>query len=175
MTKNEPDSPKGQLLIKGDRTTIIFRRTLHHPPAVVWQAITDPAELKHWLMCSYAKIDGRTGGDLEMIAGPSQFHVKGKILKWDPPHVFEHEWKVEPVAEMPRGENAIFRYELTRENGSTILKVTYRQLTRRTAAGFLPGTHVLLHRLESQLAKEQLPDWMTEFQKACTDYPAWDE
>jgi hypothetical protein len=84
-----------------------------------------------------------------MVAGPAQFHVKGKILTWQPPRVFEYEWKVSPVPEMPRGEDFIFRYELTQQEGSTLLTITYRHITKQTAYGFAPGTHVLLDRLRS--------------------------
>jgi hypothetical protein len=114
-----------------------------------------------------------TGGTIEMIAGPAQFHVKGKILTWDPPRIFEYEWKVSPVPEMPRGEDAIFRYELTPHEGSTLLTVTYRHIAKQTAYGFAPGTHVLLDRLEAQLDKESLPDWMTRFTEARSLYPGW--
>jgi uncharacterized protein YndB with AHSA1/START domain len=167
------ESRRGRMIVEGEHATITFRRTLHHPPELVWQAITDPDELKGWLMCSSAKIDGRTGGSVEMVSGPKQFHVKGKILMWDPPHVYEHEWKVGSVSEMPQGENAVFRYELTRKANSTILTVTYRRLTSRTASGFTPGTHVLLDRLEAQLDSKPLPDWMTRFEEARSYYPAW--
>jgi len=119
MLGEESEFRKGRLTVEGEYATIMFRRILHHPPELVWQAITDPDELKGWLMCSFAKIDGRTGGTVEMVSGPKQFHVKGKILAWDPPNVYEHEWKVSPVAEMPQGEDAVFRYELTRTGGST--------------------------------------------------------
>jgi uncharacterized protein YndB with AHSA1/START domain len=166
------ESRTGRLIVQGERATIIFTRILHHSPESVWQAITDPVELKEWLFCSNAKIDGRAGGRIEMIAGPSQFQIKGKILIWEPLRVFEHEWKVDPISDMPQGENAIFRYELIPEGNSTVLTVTYRQLTRRTASGFAPGTHVLLDRLEAQLDKQPLPDWMIRFQAARSYYPA---
>jgi uncharacterized protein YndB with AHSA1/START domain len=174
MTTDKADrSRKGQVLVEGDYATITFQRTLRHAPELVWEAITNPRELKEWLMCSSATIEGRTGGTIEMVAGPAQFHVKGKILTWDPPRVFEYEWKVSPVPEMPRGEDAIFRYELTQQEGSTLLTVTYRHITKQTAYGFAPGTHVLLDRLEAQLDEESLPDWMTRFTEARRLYPGW--
>ena len=77
------------------------------------------------------------------------------------------------VPEMPRGEDAIFRYELTPQEGYTLLTVTYRHIAKQTAYGFAPGTHVLLDRLEAQLNKEPLPDWMTRFTEARRLYPGW--
>jgi uncharacterized protein YndB with AHSA1/START domain len=167
------DRPRtGQVTIDGDHATIVFKRLLKHRPELVWDAITNPSELAEWLMCSSATIDGRVGGTLDMVAGPAQFHVTGKVLAWDPPRVFEHEWKVAPVAPMPQGEDAVFRYELTPQGADTLLTVTYQRLTRNTAAGFAPGSHVLLDRLEAQLAKQEMPSW-SRFEELRALYPEW--
>jgi uncharacterized protein YndB with AHSA1/START domain len=167
------ETRKGMVLIEGGHAEITFKRILHHAPALVWEALTDPKELKEWLMVSSAKIDARTGGTIEMVSGPAQYLVKGKILTWDPPKVFEHEWKVAPVPEMPAGQNAVFRYELTPQGSSTLLTVTYRKITEAVARGFAPGTHVLMDRLEAQLNGEALPSWMTRFNEIRSLYPEW--
>lgn len=163
----------GEVFIEGDHATIVFKRVLRHRPELVWDAITNPTELAGWLMCSSARIDGRVGGTVDMVAGPAQFHVSGKVLTWDPPRVFAHEWKVAPVPPMPQGEDAVFRYELTPEGDHTLLTVEYRRMTRNTAAGFAPGTHVLLDRLEAQLGKQAMPSWMPRFEELRALYPQW--
>ena len=170
---NTPPDRHGQVTTEGDYATIVFKRVLRHSPENIWAAITNPEDLKQWLFRSSAKIEGRTGGRLEMVAGPAQFHVTGEILVWDPPRVYEHEWKVKPVDAMPQGENAIFRYELTPQGGTTLLTVTYRRLTINTARGFAPGGHVLLDRLEAQLDGESLPNWMPRFHELMANYPGW--
>lgn len=169
----DDESRKGQVSIEGDYATIVFKRTLQHAPELVWKAITDPKELEEWLMCSSARIDGRPGGSIEMVSGPAQFHVRGNILTWEPPRIFEYEWKVEPVPEMPFGEDAIFRWELIPQAGSTRVLVTYRNITRRTANGFAPGAHVLLDRLEAQMDHNPLPGWTSRFVEIQSLYPAW--
>jgi uncharacterized protein YndB with AHSA1/START domain len=174
MSINSVDETrKGQLIIAGDHATIVFKRLLRHSPERVWEAITNPADLKEWLFCSRATIDGRTGGSIDMVSGPAQFHATGKILTWDPPRVYEHEWNVAPVPPMPNGENAIFRYELAPQGGHTLLTVTYQRLTAQTARGFAPGTHVLLDRLEAQLGGQPLPQWMPRFEELMALYPQW--
>jgi uncharacterized protein YndB with AHSA1/START domain len=174
MTLDSNDkSRKGQVIIEGDYATIVFKRLLRHAPERVWDAITNPVELKEWLMCSSAKIDGRAGGTVEMVSGPAQFHVTGKILMWKPPHVYEHEWKVAPGTQMPHGEEAVFHYELVPQGNDTLLTVTYRRLSRQTAGGFAPGTHVLLDRLEAQLDKKSLPQWMPRFEELRLLYNEW--
>ncbi len=166
---------------RDDTATLVFERILHHSPEHVWEAISTPEGLEDWLMCVEAKIDGRVGGTIETVSGPPRYRSTGKILAWDPPRLLEYEWKVAPVPEMPRGEDAVFRYELTRirpsergEGGdATRLLVVYRRITKQTAPGFLPGLHAFLDRLEAQLDGKPLPDWMTRFTEARSQYPGW--
>jgi uncharacterized protein YndB with AHSA1/START domain len=166
-------SGKGRLIVDGATATLIFTRILEHKPEQVWDAIATPEGLSGWLMATDVRIDGRTGGAVEMVSGPGRYRSKGAILNWDPPHLFEYEWNVAPVPEMPLGEHAIFRYELTPQQGSTLLTVTYRRITRQTASGFLPGLHALLDRLEAQLARQPLPDWESRFAELLAAYPEW--
>jgi hypothetical protein len=105
--------------------------------------------------------------------GSGPVSVDGEDPALEPPRVFEYEWKVAPVPEMPLGENAVFRYELTPRGGSTLLTVTYRRITAGTARGFLPGLHAFLDRLEAQLEGAPLPDWMTRFTELLGQYPEW--
>lgn len=165
--------PKGTLLDEGDFATLAFRRVYPHRPEHVWAAIATPEGLREWLMCTHAVIDGRAGGRIELRSGPPGYHSTGKVLVWDPPRVFEYEWNVAPVPEMPQGEQAIFRYELQPEGDGTRLLVTYRRITRRTAGGFLPGVHAFLDRLEAQLAGRPLPDWLARFGALRAQYPEW--
>lgn len=164
---------KGSLLVEGEHATLEFRRFYPHPIALVWEAISTPEGLREWLLCSYAKIDGRVGGTIELISGPSRYHSSGKILAWEPPRLLEYEWNVAAVPEMPRGERAIFRYELATRDGGTELWVRYQRITRETARGFLPGLHAFLDRLEAQLAGQPLPDWLARFAELQTSYPEW--
>src|SRR6185437_8407844 len=101
----------------------------------LWDAISTPEGLRGWLLCTHAVIDGRGGGRIEMVSGPAGYHSSGTILVWDPPRVLEYEWNVAAVPEMPRGERAIFRFELEADGDSTRLLVVYRHITRATARG----------------------------------------
>lgn len=175
MKRSLNQSHKGEVNFEGEFANIVFQRVLPHPSAVVWNAITNPDEMKHWLMCSTAKIDARAGGQLELVSGPAQFHVTGRVLAWTPPELFEHEWKVAPVGPMPKGESAVFRYELVGRTASTLLTVTYRHLTKGTALGFAPGTHVLLDRLEAQIDGKALPEWLPRFAEVRNFYPGWEK
>jgi uncharacterized protein YndB with AHSA1/START domain len=166
--------PKGTRLDSDAFATLTFRRVYGHSPERVWDAIATPEGLRGWLMCTHALIEGHAGGRIELISGPARYHSTGRILVWQPPRVLEYEWNVAPVSEMPKGEHAIFRYELTPEGDSTHVLVTYRQISRATAGGFLPGLHAFLDRLEAQLDHRALPDWMQRFEELRAEYPAWD-
>ncbi len=164
--------PLGQVIVEGNYATISFERHFPHPPEVVWAAITEPEQLAKWYMTK-ARIEGKTGGIIDFWAGPSQFHVTGRILVWNPPNVFEHEWNVEPRPELPKGEHAVIRWELAPVGDETVLKLTHRHLTRQTSMGFAPGTHAFLDRLEAHLNKTSLPDWRKRVEEMRSSYPHW--
>ncbi|MQA95698.1 MAG: hypothetical protein GEV11_13985 [Streptosporangiales bacterium] len=104
-------------------------------------------------------MDPREGGLIETTAGPPPApeetkRVTGRILVWDPPHVFEHEWRGRLS-----GDNVV-RYELTADGEhATILDFTHRGLSVANTRGWVPGTHAFLDRLAAHLASEPLPDW----------------
>jgi uncharacterized protein YndB with AHSA1/START domain len=163
----------GTLVDDGEYATLTFRRVYPHQVEHVWDAIATPAGLRNWLMCTHAVIEGRIGGRIELVSGPAGYHSTGKILSWAPPHLLEYEWNIAPLPEMPRGERAIFRYELTPDGDSTDMLVTYRRITTQTARGFLPGLHAFLDRLEAQLDRRAQPEFIQRFSELRAEYPEW--
>lgn len=170
-----PSSPEhlGSVELDAERATLSFRRFFPHPPTDVWAALTEPAQLEEWSMTK-GTVDGRPGGSIDFISGPSRFHVTGRILHWDPPRVFEYEWKVAPRTELPHGEDAVVRWELVPEGAGTRLSVTYRGLHRRTGLGFAPGLHAFLDRLDAQLDERPLPNWIQRVDELRPRYPPWE-
>lgn len=164
----------GTLTFVGEYATLAFERRIPHPVQVVWEALTEPEHLARWYMTK-AVIDGRTGGSIDFRIGPAQLHVTGRILVWDPPHVFEYEWKVKPWGRMPKGEDAIVRWELRPEGEETVLTLTHRNLTRRSALGAAPATHVVLERLVAQLAGQPFEDFRERVAQVQGQYPAREE
>jgi uncharacterized protein YndB with AHSA1/START domain len=165
--------PKGTLHEDGEHATLVFRRVYRHAIEHVWDAISTPEGLREWLLCTHAEIGGRVGARIELVSGPAAYRSTGTILAWDPPRLLEYEWNVAPVPEMPRGERAIFRYELTPAGDATEVVVTYRRITMQTARGFLPGLHAFLDRLEAQLDGLPLPDWLQRFGELRAVYTEW--
>ena len=164
---------KGTLAVEGEHATLVFHRVYPHRVEHVWDAISTPEGLSGWLLAAEARIEGRVGGRIEMVSGPAAYRSTGEILAWEPPRLLEYEWNVGPVPEMPRGERAIFRYELTPDDDRTILVVTYRRITTQTARGFLPGLHAFLDRLEAQLDGRAMPDFVQRFGALMAEYPEW--
>ncbi len=166
----------GDVTFDGDFARLHYQRRLDHPPAKVWAAITEPSQIKQWLMASSVTTDACVGGTLETVAGPSQIHSIGKILTWDPPRVYEYEWNVQPLPEMPTGERSLIRWVLAPiDGGGTLLTLTHSRLSRPSAAGFAPGWHAFLDRLVAQIAGEPLPEWMPRFQELFAAYPGLDK
>jgi uncharacterized protein YndB with AHSA1/START domain len=108
-----------------------------------------------------------------MVSGPARMHWTGRILTWDPPRVFEYEWKIAPRDVLPNGEDTVVRWELAPEGAGTVLTLLHVKLSKPTALGFAPGTHVLLDRLEAQLAGAPLPAWQARYDDVKDLYPAW--
>lgn len=161
---NPNPKTNGTVTIEGEHATIKYERRLSHPREVVWKAITDPKELVVWFK-QRAVIDGRSGGTIDVVNEISQFHATGRILTWDPPHVFEAEWHITPRPELPGGEpDAVIRWELIHDGESnTLLTCTFSHLTKPTASNFAPGQHAYLDRLDAHLNGEVLPDWIERF------------
>jgi uncharacterized protein YndB with AHSA1/START domain len=159
--------PNGFISVEGRVATLTFKRRLQHPIEEVWSAITDPEQRADWFGATV--VDGRTGGTIEMVAeGPpvsrEQRTIKGRILVWDPPRVFEHEWN------QPLVEKSIVRYELAAEGDATILTFTHRGLSLPNAQGYISGTHAFLDRLAAQLHGAELPDWRQRFAEVQQTY-----
>jgi uncharacterized protein YndB with AHSA1/START domain len=145
--------------VEGDRATLVLRRFLPHPPNVVWRAITEPEQIRQWELTT-AKVDGRPGGTVDLVTGASMVHATGRILTWDPPRVYEHEWNVaKEEARGPADEQSVVRWELTPREGGTLLVLTHRGLKRKTAGVFRHGLPGFLDRLEALLDGRPLPDW----------------
>ena len=153
---------QGQLVVKGDYAILTFERRLPYPVEAVWSAITDPVHRNQWM--GQTTIDPREGGVIEMVPTgppqpPEQKTMSGRILVWDPPHVFEHEWNQRIV------EASVVRYELHPDGDGTVLRFTHRGLGVPSARGFLPGTHAFLDRLQAYLAGEPLPNWAQRYRE----------
>ena len=90
----------------GDTWTLVLVRTLRHPPARVWQALTDPAELREWAPFDVDRNLGAVGtAKLTTVGAPTLHITEGDITRADAPSLLEFtwggnemRWELEPVA-----------------------------------------------------------------------------
>jgi uncharacterized protein YndB with AHSA1/START domain len=120
----------------GEKWTLILVRELRHSPEKVWQALTDPAQLREW---APFEADGSldtvgTTVKLTTVGAPTPHVSETTVTRADAPKVLEYNW----------GDHDI-RWELEAFGGGTRLTAHYR--TRR-------GLH--LRRLQVTLSAAKI-------------------
>ena len=139
----------GLLEVGEEKASMTFRRQLRHPIEAVRAAITDQKQLERWFVAKVRRQDA-PGGALEMEQ-PNGVLATGRVLEWNPPRAYEHEWNLPPGPGHPGGEASIVRWELSPREGGTLLVITHRRLSRPTEETFVRGFKVFLDRLSAQL------------------------
>ncbi|HEY0000448.1 MAG TPA: SRPBCC family protein [Actinoplanes sp.] len=93
MSFNPGPAGDARVVPAGDRWTLIFIRDLRHPPAVVWTALTDPAELDRWAPFAAPHDLGKTGETtLTMVDGDERVDLPATVLRAEPPVLLEYTW-----------------------------------------------------------------------------------
>ncbi len=125
----------------GDRWTLIFIRELRQPPAVVWQALTDPAELDQWAPFTAARDLSRTGDTtLTMVDGDQRDDLPGTVLRAEPPTLLEYTW----------GDDRL-RWELAAAGGGTRLTLRHTLADQGIEAQVATGWHICVAVLQHHL------------------------
>src|SRR5712672_4012824 len=77
----------------GEKWTLILVRELRHPPAKVWQALTDPTQLREWApfdadrsLASVGPISLSTGGT------PTPVISETHVTRAETPKLLEYQW-----------------------------------------------------------------------------------
>ncbi|MDB5103694.1 MAG: ATPase [Fibrobacteres bacterium] len=165
-------NPRGNVIAKDGKAAIAFERRIPHPIAEVWEAITEPEDLGAWL--GPAQVEGGPGGRVILEAGPHHMplemrRTEGRILEWDPPRLFEFEWRQKLI------EHSTVRFELSPDgDGATLLKLTHRWVSVDNANGFAPGWHAFLDRLAAHMEGAEIPEWQDRYGEVASLYGgAW--
>ena len=85
---------KARVQKDGEKWTLVLVRELRHPPAKVWEAITDPAQLREWAPFD---ADGNLGAagttvKLTTVGAPTPQVSETKVTRADPPKMLEYNW-----------------------------------------------------------------------------------
>ncbi len=83
----------------GEKWTLILVRDLRHSPEKVWQALTDPAQLREWAPFD---VDGslRTVGTVKLTWVGTPTPLETRVTRADAPRVLEYNdtrWELEAV------------------------------------------------------------------------------
>ncbi len=135
-----------------DGATVRFERHFPSPPADVWRALTEPAELAEWL--SDASVDLRVGGAIQVRFDDGT--MNGVITDLEPERVLAYSWH--------EGEDreSHVRWDVSASDSGTVLRLTHVKLAPQSASGFGGGWHHHLDRLEGVVAGHPLEwSWKT--------------
>ncbi|WP_199444324.1 SRPBCC family protein [Umezawaea beigongshangensis] len=113
-----------------------MERHLRHPPEKVWSALTDPEHIGRWYPFPAVELDLREGGKVGFDAGDGST-FEGVITEVDPPKVFAF-----------REEDDLLRFEITPEEGGTLLVFSHTFDDRPASASNASGWTDCLDALE---------------------------
>jgi len=145
------------ITVEAGYATLEFRRFLRHSPSEIWEALTKPELIRQWFLTE-VRAQERVGGKIDLETGPDRVHATGRIRAWDPPRLYEYEWNTSDKNHPFPGERSVIRWELTPRGEGTLLVLTHRDLTTRTARVFGHGIPAFLDRLEALLDGRPLGD-----------------
>ena len=126
---------------EGDTWTLVLVRQLPHPPTKVWQALTDPAQLREWAPFDADRNLGTTGPvKLTTVATPAPNISETSVKRAEAPTLLEYSW----------GGNDI-RWELEPLANGTRLTL-WHNIGRRFVSMGAAGWHICFDVLDRFLA-----------------------
>jgi uncharacterized protein YndB with AHSA1/START domain len=129
----------------GDNWTLVLVRELRHPPAKVWQALTDPEHLREWAPFDSDRNLATVGtAKLTTVGAPTPHVTEARIKRADAPKALEFNWGGQDI-----------RWELEPLNSGTRLTL-WHNIDRRFISMGAAGWHVCFDVLERFLAGESI-------------------
>ena len=130
----------GRVEKDGDTWTLVLVKDLRHSPEKVWDALTDPAQLREWAPFD---ADGNLGAigraKLTTVGAPGPHVTETTITKADKPKLLEYNWGGYDM-----------RWKLVSVSGGTRLML-YTNIDRRYMAMGAAGWHVCFDVLDRML------------------------
>jgi uncharacterized protein YndB with AHSA1/START domain len=127
---------------EGEKWTLVLVRELRHPPAMVWKALTDPAELREWAPFDADRPLDRTGtATLTTVGAPTPMVSESRVTRADAPRVLEFDWGGQDI-----------RWELEPLAGGGTRLTLWHNIDRRFIAMGAAGWHICLDVLDRALA-----------------------
>jgi uncharacterized protein YndB with AHSA1/START domain len=78
----------------GEKWTLVLVRELRHSPETVWQALTDPAQLREWAPFDADRRLDTVGGTVKLttVGAPAPHVTETTVTRADAPNVLEYNW-----------------------------------------------------------------------------------
>ena len=144
--KYKPGPAAGARIQKdAEKWTLVLVRDLRHPPAKVWQALTDPTELREWAPFDADRNLASTGPvKLTAIGAPKPTVSETRVTRAEPHTLLEYQW----------GDGDL-RWQLEPFNGGTRLTL-WHNIDRRYISMGAAGWHICFDVLDQFLAGEPM-------------------
>jgi uncharacterized protein YndB with AHSA1/START domain len=141
-----PGSAAGAEVRKdGEKWTLILVRELRHPPAKVWQALTEPVQLREWAPFDADRNLGVLGpAKLTTVGTPTPQVSETSVKRAEAPRLLEYSW----------GGNDI-RWELEPLGNGTRLTL-WHSIDRRFVSMGAAGWHICFDVLDRFLAGQPI-------------------
>jgi uncharacterized protein YndB with AHSA1/START domain len=130
----------------GEKWTLVLVRELHHPPAMVWQALTDPAQLSEWAPFDADRNLGTVGPvKLTTVGAPKPHVTETHVKRADAPRALEYSWG-----------GGDMRWELEPLGGGGTRLTLWANINRAYIAMGAAGWHVCFDVLERLLSGQPI-------------------
>jgi uncharacterized protein YndB with AHSA1/START domain len=129
----------------GERWTLVLVRELRHPPALVWEALTDPAQLAEWAPFDADRNLATVGRvTMSMARTPRPTVFETAVRRAEAPRLLEYTW----------GDSDL-RWELEPIAGGTRITL-WHCIDRRFVTWGAAGWHICFDVLDRLLAGEPI-------------------
>ena len=142
-----PGSASGVEIRKdGEKWTLVLVRQLRHSPEKVWQALTDPAQLREWAPFDADRNLGAVGtAKLSTVGAPKTQVSETRVTRADEPKLLEYDWG---------GQN--IRWELEPRAGGGTRLTLWHSIDRNYISMGAAGWHICFDVLDRFLAGEPI-------------------
>jgi uncharacterized protein YndB with AHSA1/START domain len=125
----------------GEKWTLVLVRELRHPPQKVWQALTDPAQLREWAPFDADRSLDAVGttAKLTTVGAPGPHVTETSVTRADAPKALEYKWG-----------DFDMRWQLEAFGGGTRLTL-WTNIDRRFISMGAAGWHICLDVLDHLL------------------------
>ena len=129
-----------QVRKNGDKWTLILVRQLRHSPEEVWQALTEPAQVREWAPFNVDGSLGTVGNTVQLTWVGAPQPIETKVTRADAPSLLEYD---------------DIRWELDGSGGGTRLTL-WHNIDRRFISWGAAGWHICFDVLDGFLAGEPI-------------------